>query len=207
MREYHKIQSIYQRDEVTRKFKMGEFSLPEFEYLYNNLWHVEEKINGTNVRVMYDGNTLTFGGKTDRAQMPVSLVNVLKETFSFELMQFVFPSEELTQVCLYGEGYGKGIQKGGSYLPDRVDFMLFDVWINGWWLTRDAVKGISIKLDINKVPSLGTMTLKDAEELTRKGFQSTIGACAAEGVVCRPEIDLYCRNGRRVITKIKTTDF
>jgi ATP-dependent RNA circularization protein (DNA/RNA ligase family) len=207
MREYHKIQSIYKRDEVTRKFKVGEYSLPEFEYLYNNLWHVEEKIDGTNIRVMYDGNTLTFGGKTDKAQMPVSLVNVLKETFSLELMQFVFPSEEPMNVCLYGEGYGKGIQKGGAYLPDRVDFILFDVWINGWWLTRDAVKGISIKLDINKVPFLGTMTLKQAEELVQKGFKSTIGTCGAEGVVCRPFVDLYCRNGRRVITKIKTTDF
>lgn len=208
MREYHKIQSIYKRDETTHKFLMGHYSLPEFEYLYNNLWHVEEKIDGTNVRVMWDGNELMFGGKTDKAQMPVSLVNVLKELFTPEKLQKAIVSEnETLNVCLYGEGYGHKIQKGEAYLPDTIDFRLFDVWINGWWLTRDDVKDIAIKLGINLVPRLGIMTLQKAEELTWMGFKSTIGTCAAEGVVCRPYVDLYCRNGSRVITKIKTTDF
>ena len=30
MKEYHKIQSIYKRDEKTHKFIEGQFSLPEF---------------------------------------------------------------------------------------------------------------------------------------------------------------------------------
>lgn len=40
MKEYHKIQTVFLRNPET-KFKTlieGQFSLPEFEYLKNNLW-------------------------------------------------------------------------------------------------------------------------------------------------------------------------
>ena len=51
MKEYHKIQSIYKRDEKTRKFIEGQWSLPEFEYLQNNRWLWTDKVDGTNIRV------------------------------------------------------------------------------------------------------------------------------------------------------------
>ena len=51
MIQYHKIQTVFKRDPET-KFKtllMGEYSLPEFEYLKNNEWVFTEKIDGTKV--------------------------------------------------------------------------------------------------------------------------------------------------------------
>ena len=78
MKEYHKIQTVFHRDPDT-KFKTlleGRFSLPEFEYLQNNEWIFTEKVDGTNIRIIFDGE-LTFGGKTDRAQIPNQLVNKL----------------------------------------------------------------------------------------------------------------------------------
>ncbi|MBU1082564.1 MAG: hypothetical protein KKB59_18905, partial [Spirochaetes bacterium] len=49
MQKYHKIQTVFKRDPET-KFKtllIGDFALPEFEYLKNNLWVYTEKVDGT----------------------------------------------------------------------------------------------------------------------------------------------------------------
>jgi hypothetical protein len=75
MKEYHKIETLFDRDD---KFKVviGKWRLPEFEYLKDNLWLYTEKIDGTNIRVMWDAQTkaVRFGGKTDNAQMPAFLL-------------------------------------------------------------------------------------------------------------------------------------
>jgi len=69
MNEYHKIKTVFKRDPAT-KFKTllnGEYSLAEFEFLKNNKWIWTEKVNGTNIRTIFDGYQIVFGGKTDRA--------------------------------------------------------------------------------------------------------------------------------------------
>ena len=73
---YHKIQTVYKRDPDT-KYKtllIGEFSRPEFEYLQSNMWLFTEKVDGMNIRVMFDGKSIVFGGKTDNAQLTANLV-------------------------------------------------------------------------------------------------------------------------------------
>ncbi len=73
METYHKIQTVYKRDPATnyKTLLIDNFSLPEFDYLRNNEWVFTEKVDGTNIRVMYSlGKIITFGGKTDLAQIP-----------------------------------------------------------------------------------------------------------------------------------------
>ena len=127
MKEYHKIQTVYKRD-PDNKFKTlldGQFSMPEFEYLKDNEWVFTEKIDGTNIRVMFDDGKVTFGGKTDNAQIPAFLYQKLQELFPVDRLRCVFEDS----CCLYGEGYGARIQKGGGkYIPEGVSFILF-VWI------------------------------------------------------------------------------
>ena len=56
MEKYHKIMTVFKRDPET-KYKtllMGEWALPEFEYLCCNPWVFTEKIDGTNIRVNWD---------------------------------------------------------------------------------------------------------------------------------------------------------
>ena len=80
MSEYHKIQSIFKRDMGKSKALIeGEWSLPEFEFLANNEWEFTEKVDGTNVRVIWRDGAVTFGGRTDDAQMPVQLSQRLME--------------------------------------------------------------------------------------------------------------------------------
>ncbi|MCP3682008.1 MAG: hypothetical protein GY861_04890 [bacterium] len=209
MKEYHKIQTVFKRDPET-KYKTlleGDFSLDAFDYLKNNAWVFTEKIDGTNIRVMFQDGKVTFGGKTDRAQIPAPLVTKLMETFTEEKMRAVFPDGD---ACLYGEGYGAKIQKGGCYIPDGVDFILFDVKIDKWWLTQENIADIADKLEIEKVPMISQGTLLDGVEMVRKGMKSvttTDPNRIAEGLVMRPLVNLATRNGERIITKIKYKDF
>lgn len=141
MKEYPKIESVFVRDEQTHKFIDGQWRLPEFEYLKDCEWLWTEKVDGTNIRVMWDGQKVRFGGKTDNAQIYVPLLDMLTAIFTVEAMTAVFPPAEVQEgredgsanVCLYGEGYGARIQKGGgNYNKDGVDFTLFDVRVSEW---------------------------------------------------------------------------
>jgi ATP-dependent RNA circularization protein (DNA/RNA ligase family) len=169
-----------------------------------------EKVDGTNIRVMWNGVSVTFGGKTEDAQMPVYLLYKLQELFEGTLRRELFKSvfQDATEACLYGEGYGAKIQKGGgNYNPTGVDFVLFDVKIGDWYLLREDVEEIAQKLAIRTVPILGTGTLHDALQMSRKGFNSQWGNFLAEGIVARPKTELKTRRGDRIITKVKHRDF
>jgi ATP-dependent RNA circularization protein (DNA/RNA ligase family) len=208
MNQYHKIQTVFKRD-PDNKFRTlleGEYALPEFEYLSGNKWVFTEKVDGTNIRVMFDGEQISFGGKTNRAQIPPFLLERLHSLFDPTLGRFAkqFPDGA---TCLYGEGYGAKIQKGGGNYRQDQSFVLFDVKIGEWWLRRFDVESIAQDLKLNTVPVIGEGTLPEMVELTREGFQSTWGNFPAEGIVARPATELKTRLGNRIITKIKCKDF
>ena len=206
MREYPKIQSIFKRNERSRIIE-GSYTLPEFEYLKDNTWVFTEKVDGTNIRVMWKGTNRTgkFGGRTDQAQIPVILLYTLHQLFKVPLLVEVFPE---TDVCFYGEGYGPKIQLAGqNYSRKNVDFVLFDVKIGEWWLRHEDVVDVANKLGIRVVPVVGEGRLGDAVEMVRKGFNSQWGNFIAEGIVARPKVELKTRKGERIITKIKHRDF
>ena len=115
--------------------------------------------------------------------------------------------EKLLEVCLYGEGYGAKIQKGGGNYSAVPKFVLFDVKIGDWYLQREDVEDIAKKLGVDIVPIVGQGTLIEAIELVRKGQKSTWGDFTAEGLVLRPATELKTRRGDRIITKIKHKDF
>jgi len=208
MKTYHKIQTVFKRDPET-KFKTlleNDYSLPEFEYLKNNEWIFTEKVDGTNIRIMFQGGKITFGGKTDQAQIPNQLINKLNEKILPLLNKFIeiFNNAE---VCLYGEGYGAKIQKGGGNYRADQDFVLFDIKIGHWWLKREDVEDIANKLNLDIVPIIGSGSLEEMVEYVKTGFNSKWGNFKAEGIVARPKNELLARNGRRIITKLKHKDF
>lgn len=215
MKQYHKIITLFKRNPENMKYVLeGEWAEPELEYLKDNEWEWTEKVDGTNIRVMWDGASVSFNGKTDSAQLYMPLVEKLQATFSTitQRMKFkeMFNGDDVNpiQVCLYGEGYGDKIQKAGKlYKSGEVDFVLFDVKIGDWWLQRKDVEDVAVKLGIKVVPIVGRGTLTKAVELVKGGLQSQWGEFEAEGLVCRPSTELFTRDGKRVITKIKSRDF
>ena len=211
MKEYPKIQSLFKRDRESREKKLivGEWTLPEFEYLQDNQWVWTEKIDGTNIRIIWDEGKLSFKGRTDRAVIQPNLLPTLERIFTHDLMDQHFSGAD--EVCLYGEGYGQKIQKVGvSYIPDDTSFILFDVTIGRWQLTREACEVVAQDLGLDIVPIIGEGTIHEAIELVRGGFKSTISCdkeLQAEGLVVKPKVDLFSRDGQRIISKVKTRDF
>lgn len=207
MRKYHKIQTVFKRDPENnhKTLLYGNYSIPEFEYLKNNKWVFTEKVDGTNIRVIFNNGNITLRGKTDQAQMPAKLTTKLNERFLPQLGTFKDLFSDGT--CLYGEGYGAKIQKGGGNYRQDQDFVLFDIKIGEWWLQRKDVEDIAQQFGLDIVPIIGTGTLLDMVEKTQAGFSSTWGSFKAEGIVARPSTELSAHNSNRIITKIKHKDF
>lgn len=211
MREYPKISTVFARDPAT-KFKTvlyGQWATPELAYLASLPWQGSEKIDGMNIRVLWDGERVTFGGRTDRAALPATLVTRLSALFYPGAFVTIF-GDVPRQVCLYGEGYGKGIQHGGHYLTETVDFRCFDIWVNGIWLKQEDVGEIAHRFECEMPPVLfGLHSLLDLCDAVREGFVSRFAedqTYLAEGLVMRPCIDLLDRRGQRIITKLKYKD-
>lgn len=213
MSEYHKINTMFKRDmEGDRRIIEGEWADEAVRFLQDNNWLFSEKVDGTNIRVYYDGENVTFGGRTDSAQIPNGVINALNEMFYSTpaklRLKEVFPDADAdNMVALYGEGYGAKIQKGGENYRSDQSFVLFDVKVGKWWLERDNVEDVAIKLKIDVVPLIGMGTLQEAIDLVKGHLKSEYGDFEAEGIVARPSTELLDRSGARIITKIKARDF
>lgn len=208
MIEYHKIETLWERDmEGTKKLMEGVFRNPTVEFLKDNIWQFTEKIDGTNIRIHWDGHKVSYGGRTENAQIPADLMNKLIEMFGTEEAEQIFEQKfgDL-EVTLFGEGYGPKIQKGGGLYRDDVSFILFDVLINGNYQPRYSVESVAINFGIDVVPIIMEGTIEEAVEFVKTKPMSTIGTAPMEGVVGRPKMELRDRSGKRVIVKIKVKD-
>lgn len=208
MIEYNKIETLYKRDmEGTKQLLEGEFRNPTVEFLKDNVWQFTEKVDGTNIRVYWDGHTVTFGGRTDRAQIPTNLLDYLLATFKTNEAEQIFEEKfGETPVILFGEGYGPKIQKGGLYRDD-VSFILFDVYIAGNYQNRYSVEDVAKAFGIDVVPIIFEGTIQEGVDFVKTNPDSTMGTAKMEGLVGRPKIELRDRCGKRVIVKIKWEDF
>lgn len=204
--EYPKIDTLFERKE---DFTVDPSKLKNPAYGLVKEWEFTEKVDGTNIRLCWnwEGKEFLVKGRTDRAQIPGDLLQSLHNAGLREKFEEAFPASD---VVIYGEGYGAGIQKGGAY-SDTKKFIAFDILVDEqWWLKQEDVEGICTKFGLVVVPLCGTMTLEEAVELVRDGMVSTIAEAhptMAEGLVGRPAIPLFLTGGKRLILKLKTKDF
>lgn len=207
LKEYHKIETLFERDEKTKKLVEGKYRNEAIKYLKDNKWQFTEKIDGTNIRIYWDGNKVSFFGRTDRAQIPVELTNRLIKLFGGEINEQLFEQKfGETEVILFGEGYGERIQNGGLYRKGQ-DFILFDVMIADNYQPRESVEDIAKYFGIDIVPIILEGTLQESVNYVKSKPKSSIGIADSEGVVGRPVIELQDRCGKRIIVKIKVRDF
>lgn len=210
MIEYTKISTIYKRDvEGTKKLIEGVYNDEAVEFLKDKPWVCTEKIDGTNIGIVWDGHRVSYQGRTERAQIPAHLMNKLIELFGGEANEEIFEQKfgEMP-VILFGEGYGAKIQNGGNYRSD-VSFILFDVYLpdQNLWLKRDALEDIARAFNIELVPIILIGSLDEAVAYVKSRPKSTIGTANMEGLVCKPAVDMLDRRGRRIIVKVKVRDF
>jgi hypothetical protein len=219
--EYGKIDTLFERDD-NFKVRPGEFKNRVYSLL--KTWRWTEKVNGTNVRVMYTPDsvvqdtdpypgsqhfgTVRVGGRTDNASMPADLVQGILDIITPSKMRDVFQGSD---VVLYGEGYGGKIQSGTGYSQTKK-FILFDILIESrWWMDQEQITDIAGKLGLDVVPVIGDMSLEDATDFVKSGFATRIPGAdplkKAEGLVGRPLETMYDKRMKRMITKLKTKDF
>lgn len=189
MTEYTKIETVFERDmEGTKKLIEGKFRNETVEYLKDNRWIGTEKIDGTNIGIVWDGHKVSYQGRTERAQIPAHLTNKLIEMFGGTVNEELFEQKfgEM-QVILFGEGYGAKIQKGGGNYRSDISFILFDVYLpeQNLWLKRDAVEDIAKTFGIDVVPIVYEGDIKGAVEFVKSKPKSTIGVADMEGIVCK----------------------
>lgn len=210
MRQYHKIETLFKRDmEGTKKLIEGEYRNECVEYLANNQWTFTEKVDGTNIRIYWDGHKVKIGGRTDNANLPMDLVELLQATFTTDEAEQLFEQNfGETEVHLFGEGYGGKIQKGGAYSKDKK-FILFDVLVGEIFLERENIEGIAKMFNIDVVPVVLKGTIKEAIEYVKTKPNSTISndKKEMEGVIGVPNARLTDFRGNRIIVKIKGKDF
>ena len=207
---YPKIQTMFMRDPATKKKYLleGRYAEPEFDVLEHARWEVTEKIDGTNVRVFWDGAEVSFYCRKENSALPGQLLNNLKDLFIPGQLSEVFDFDH-KGIILFGEGCGKGIQKAGPLYGEKQTLILFDVYIceTNIWLERADVNDIAHRLGISSGPVIGAMSLIDVLALVKNGFKSAYGDDMAEGVVCRAPLGMLSRRGYRIITKLKHKDF
>jgi hypothetical protein len=214
---YPKIETLFDRND---DFTVDTTRLRRPEFGLISEWVLTEKIDGTNIRLIFTRREGYFDidydvrGKSDNAQLPPQLLNTLREwcVASTVEVRAIMDTFNLTSYVLYGEGYGPKIQNGGRYRSDQ-GFILFDVASNGAWLDEQQITDTAKRLGLARVPTLGDpATIAEAVNLCRNGFSSDAAEnydpeFAAEGVVARTAVPLYDRRGDRIMWKLKAKDF
>lgn len=208
MDKYASIINVYPREPGSNRILDDQFSDPLLSYLYDAVWEATEKLDGTNVRlIVNDAGGFEVRGRTDAAQLPPALLDHCR--FLEAAVRSVF--EEARSVCLYGEGVGPKIQKGGERYGDRQHFWLYDIKVGPQWLSRDQVAEIAADIGIPVVPYVGQMSLGTAIHRWRdpdtEPPRSLIFDGVPEGWVLRPLGDLQDRRGNPIRVKIKERDF
>lgn len=216
MIEYPSIKNLYASNEINgaerRRGPEFGFSHPSFGHI--GQWLVLEKVDGTNVRVIFEPaaeKVLRYAGRTDNAQLHPQLMAHLDGLIADEGRWFetFFDEEGIgpERIILFGEGYGPGIQKAGVAYGGDKRFILFDVLVGDrWWLGWDDVVDVARKLGIPTVPAFALdADLKRAKSLVAETALLD-DASHAEGVILRTDPYLFDGRGHRIMAKYKVRD-
>lgn len=211
MTEYPKIENLYARDPETHKSGPEHgFRLPAVGQIAQ--WLVLEKVDGMNMRVVFtpaEVDPVHIFGRTDRAQIPADLcASIAKWAQPYAFFEAFADEDGIgpAQVILFGEGFGAGIQQGGHYRPDK-GFILFDVLVDGHWLSWLDVVDVAGKLGIEHVPVLAHNADLDLVTLLVEDRMSDLTDPEhVEGVIARTDPYLFDGRGRRVMFKYKVRD-
>jgi hypothetical protein len=221
---YPKINSLYMRSPTTKQIMLGQYSQPEFRMRAQ--WHVTEKMDGMNLRLHVErvepGEVnLTFGGRTDRADLSakhiqrllkkVGLSSVYHKVYE-RLVEYLHP-DKWAPITFFGELIGPKIQEPMGSKYNTEGFILFDVYdhYHHRFLDPDEVYELSQwDNQIRPAPGMGFYEIPQLVKLVREGFRSKIApetGCLAEGVVCRLAPLVYHHRGKPIMFKLKTRDF
>jgi len=201
---YPKIQSVFKRTED--KLFLPVFRHPVFEYLYDADWSIAEKMDGVNVRVFWDGEAVSFAGRSANSSFNQAQLAYLHT---------VFPVEKffgLDACYLFGEMVGKDCHTN-RYLLQTVEFFLFDSFqlSSQSWQSEDTLTMFAERFGIRQPAKIEhILTLREIVEISYLNFgnptSESFPRIPCEGIILRPLTPLFLAHGERVITKMKYAD-
>lgn len=215
---YHHIDApTVQDDEYGRQFHKRKLYVPDktswswpfyrstlLAYLSNTAWEYTRKIDGENIRIQWDGEQALWNGKSNNFQCGAEFTDYMNRTFLEEIFEEKFERDKV--VTIFGEKMGPKTQ-GNELGLDKDELVLYDVNINGIWLSKDDVQLIASYFNVRTVldfmPNVLTgCTLQELIKLCSEGqFKDW------EGIVATPLVEMRDQSGHRVIVKIKNKDY
>jgi hypothetical protein len=212
-RKYLKIDTLWKRREGKKGAVIpNDYSNPVFPNI--KMWIATEKINGENIRIMYDGSTKTvsYAGKTDDAEIFPEIMDYLQEKFSIEKFRALDNFDEDTDITIFAEACHKRILDSYVYLKsDEVaKVIIFDVKIGKWWLEHNNVISIATHFVVDNAPVRYIGTIEELIKFVVKEQQSVLTypkEVTFEGIVCTPHPMVLNRDGTPVKFKLKVEDF
>lgn len=232
---YTKILAPFCRDNAKSKFvNTHKWSRPDFEALQDIEWHWTQKIDGTNLNIVWDGERISYKGHTDKTQWNERSKALIENTFCTPEAETIFEELYGTQsVVVSMELVSKDFNQNYGH-PDG-HFYVYDVRngnTNKYW-NREAVTSFVNAFDssrevLEEVAELFVGSIRDAVEyvkLAKKWNQNfeeidylsqdgiwwkvhnLLGKYPLEGIVGRPPIELYNSKDERVICKVKCCDY
>lgn len=215
---YHHIDApTVQDDEYGRKFHKRKLVVPDktnrswpfyrsalLAYLSNAAWGYTRKVDGENIRIQWDGEQALWNGKSNAFQCSAEFTDYMNNTFLEEIFEEKFERDKV--VTIFGEKMGPKTQ-GNELGLEKDELVLYDVNINGTWLSKDNVQSVA--------NYFGARTVLDfmPQVLTGCTLQELIKLCSEgqfkdwEGVVATPLVEMRDQGGHRVIVKIKNRDY
>lgn len=226
--EYPKINTLWKRegcgefDEKAGRYKADLEKRPRkspiMEGLYSDpafhcvkYWLVEEKVDGTNIRIIFTRDekgvpSLTFGGRTGNAQIPTFLLQCLMKTFTIEKLDEKFKDSNF--VVLFGEGVGPKIQVGQNFKKE-YGFILFDAFVSGWWLLKSNLDDLAKSFGLERPYYFGQCDIEEVVNLVKVKPSSFMSeqVIPMEGVIARAPEGIMNRKGTPLIFKLKLDDY
>lgn len=204
MKEYQKIETLYKFDSTIKKFRKV-FYNPIVEYLKDCKWYGTEKVDGTNIRVCWDGYGFMFGGRTDNAQLPKEVIALLDTKFNSDMEVLFEQKFGQKEVILFMEGYAGKIQNGAYNGDEKI--IGYDIMIENIYLDKQVSKELFGEMGLPFVPVLEFANLQECIDYVYNHTQSIIQPeSKIEGLVCFPATRIYDHMGNRIIVKIKRRD-
>ena len=236
---YEKILAPFGRDSSNSKFvNTSKWSKPEFEYLKNNTWIWTQKIDGTNLNIVWDGERVSYKGHTDKTQWNERSKNYIESVFCTSEAETVFEqlygeqpiivsmelvSKDFNQNYGYPDGhfYVYDVRNGntGKYWDRKAveDFVeAFDhehkhveaVKVLYRGTIEGAVEWVKAAKVFNENPDVNVLDTEILEnDISCFQVYNPLGKYPIEGLVGRPEIEMYNSKGERIITKVKCKDY
>jgi RNA ligase (TIGR02306 family) len=131
--------------------------------------YVTEKVHGANVRIAMIDGALMVGSRKTQRKLPetfgdLALLNEMEWT-PFDDNMYWTPlnfagvrnlllalKDSYKQVILFGEVFGRGVQGSFDYGRDGLDFVAFDLMLNGQYVTPTAFFSLSHQYEFPTAP-------------------------------------------------------